>query len=123
MIRMMKRGQTGPDILAVQEALNIRLLRNGLRIKEDGIFGPKTEVSVKEFQRLNQLKMDGIVGPITRSVLYPLVATTVNIYGTRTGDPRRSGIQQRGVTAFSLGKLQSSGNVLPTNHGVPAPKI
>jgi hypothetical protein len=123
MIRMMNQGQTGPDILAVQQALNIRLLTNGVRINEDGIFGPKTDGAVREFQRLNQLKVDGIVGPITRSVLYPLVATTVNIFGTRTGEPRDSGIQQRVAAALSPGQLRLRGNALPASQGAAAAKV
>jgi peptidoglycan hydrolase-like protein with peptidoglycan-binding domain len=32
-------------------------------------FGPKTEATVKEFQRKNGLKEDGIVGPETKKKL------------------------------------------------------
>jgi peptidoglycan hydrolase-like protein with peptidoglycan-binding domain len=81
MLRTMLRGQTGPDVLAIQEALNIRTSNRGLIT--DGKFGPKTEAAVKDFQKRSRLKTHGIVGPRTRSVLYPLVATTLNLVGTK----------------------------------------
>jgi peptidoglycan hydrolase-like protein with peptidoglycan-binding domain len=31
----------------------------------DGVFGPKTELAVKNFQKDNRLFVDGIVGPRT----------------------------------------------------------
>jgi len=39
----------------------------------DGIFGPRTERAVIEFQKNNGLKVDGIVGPQTYDMLERLV--------------------------------------------------
>ena len=55
-----KRFMTGEDV---------KWLQAKLHLKEDGIFGPKTSLAVKSFQRLHRLKADGIVGPVTREAL------------------------------------------------------
>lgn len=56
------------EILAVQ----LRLLQLGYEQvgEADGIFGPKTEQAVIDFQLLNELPADGVVGPQTWSVLF-----------------------------------------------------
>jgi hypothetical protein len=83
-IRSLKMGLTGPDVLAVQGALN---KRNGARIQtltEDGVFGSRTQRAVIAFQQERRLTTDGIVGPITRSALFPLVAATTHVLGKRS---------------------------------------
>jgi peptidoglycan hydrolase-like protein with peptidoglycan-binding domain len=39
----------------------------------DGIFGPLTEKAVKQFQKDNRIKVDGIVGPQTYDMLAKLI--------------------------------------------------
>jgi hypothetical protein len=53
---VLKRGSTGPDVVALQ---------NILGIEADGSFGPKTEAAVKAFQSFHGLIADGVVGPKT----------------------------------------------------------
>ena len=54
-----------------------RLQRVFVRAKElgpddvDGVFGPRTEQAVKDFQQSNGLVVDGIVGPVTWSHIHP----------------------------------------------------
>lgn len=66
-------GDTGPDVLLIQGALN-RIATNYPAIPKvpelDGIFGSATENSVKVFQRIFNLNPDGIVG---KSTWYKLV--------------------------------------------------
>ena len=50
----------------IQEALNAR----GYSLEVDGKMGKMTKSAIKEFQRDNDLKPDGIVGKNTRKVLY-----------------------------------------------------
>ena len=55
-MKTLKRGCKGDDVKTLQAALHIL---------EDGIFGKLTEEAVKEFQRANGLRADGIVGDQT----------------------------------------------------------
>ena len=55
----------GDDVRAVQEALNQDGFANG----PDGVYGPLTEALVRKFQAAKQLRVDGVVGPSTRTAL------------------------------------------------------
>ena len=57
------------DTRWLQTALNIVL---GHAIEVDGIYGEGTRDAVKEFQRRNNLQVDGMAGPITRARLSEL---------------------------------------------------
>jgi len=80
-------GMRGPDVLAVQQALNA--LNPKKKIDENGIFGPQTDRAVRDYQKQMGLKEDGIVGWDTRHSLFPLEVATVVIYATayRTATP------------------------------------
>jgi N-acetyl-anhydromuramyl-L-alanine amidase AmpD len=52
--RTMRRGDSGPDVAELQKDLGV---------ETNGIFGPKTEAAVREFQRTHNMVPDGIVGP------------------------------------------------------------
>ena len=64
-----KLGDAGDDVK--------RLQRVFVRAKVlgpddlDGVFGPKTEQAVKDFQQSDGLVVDGVVGPITWSHIHP----------------------------------------------------
>lgn len=55
----------GDDVDALQQAL----VKAGVAIKVDGIYGHLTEAAVRRFQQQKGLTADGIVGPATRSAL------------------------------------------------------
>ena len=61
-------GSTGPNVVTLQVALN-RISQNYPAIPKisetDGIFGSRTEASVRAFQQIFDLTDDGIVGPAT----------------------------------------------------------
>ena len=59
-------GATGGAVRRLQRALR-RTPNLGLVV--DGVFGPKTETAVKEFQQGAGLTADGIVGPLTWNAL------------------------------------------------------
>lgn len=61
-------GSTGPKVRALQKVLNKNYpLYSELEV--DGVFGPQTELVVKEFQRRSGLVVDGIAGPATLTLL------------------------------------------------------
>lgn len=57
-----KRGSRGEMVRQIQKALHLLA---------DGIFGSQTEEAVMNFQKMNGLKVDGIVGPATLAKLIP----------------------------------------------------
>lgn len=70
---LIRVGSRGSDVERIQRCLNS--LRSRFpsigQLNVDGIFGPLTEASVREFQRLFRLNPDGIVGPLTWGALMP----------------------------------------------------
>ena len=62
----LKRGTYGADVKLLQEALlSLKYDPNGI----DGNFGPGTESAVKQFQKDNNIAVDGIVGPTTTRMI------------------------------------------------------
>ncbi|NIF20227.1 pesticin C-terminus-like muramidase [Candidatus Pantoea multigeneris] len=62
---VLRKGDRGDAVRALQNDLHGK----GIRITADAIFGFKTEVAVKEFQRKHGLHSDGIVGRHTLAAL------------------------------------------------------
>ena len=64
----LRRGSSGPNVVIVQVELN-RIAQNYPAIPKlavvDGIFGSRTEASVRNFQQIFGLNVDGIVGKAT----------------------------------------------------------
>jgi peptidoglycan hydrolase-like protein with peptidoglycan-binding domain len=58
---LLKQGSRGHPVPALQYLLRAR----GHLLTVDGIFGPKTEAAVEGFQTTDQIRVDGIVGPLT----------------------------------------------------------
>jgi len=69
MARTLSLGSTGPDVADLQQRLNKRSPSSLPLLRADGVFGPKTQARVMEFQRNNGLKADGIAGPLTLAKL------------------------------------------------------
>ena len=55
------RGNTGSSVRDLQQKLN----RNGYSLDEDGVFGSNTYNAVLDYQRKNNLAVDGVVGDET----------------------------------------------------------
>jgi len=62
---VLKRGSRGDGVKWVQASLNAR----GYSIAVDGSFGPMTEFTVRHYQKVKSLQVDGVVGPQTRQSL------------------------------------------------------
>lgn len=80
--RDLRRGMSGQDVAVVQ-----RLLKDlGFFVYPQitGYFGSVTETAVKAFQKANGLVADGIIGPVTRSVMNRLLAGSTTSRGDAT---------------------------------------
>ncbi len=107
-MQKLRNGSSGEDVRRVQQALNRRMLfpnnqitkKRMARLREDGIFGNNTRNMVLEFQRINGIQQDGIVGPITSFLLLPFVSFTAELTGQgrvrgRRGEPELVGAAGR----------------------------
>ena len=94
-----KLHSTGVDVKRLQRILV--MIKSLGPDQIDGIFGPKTEQAVKDFQSGNSLTVDGIVGPMTWQAL-PADPHTPLLQEGATG---------QAVTALQTGlKLYSGGD-------------
>lgn len=75
--RLIRQGNTGADVRAVQDVLNFHVRRIA-PLAVDGNFGPLTHAKAVAFQKSNQLKPDGIVGPATMGKLFEEESLPVN---------------------------------------------
>ncbi|HTS29854.1 MAG TPA: peptidoglycan-binding domain-containing protein [Bryobacteraceae bacterium] len=122
MLRNLYEGLCGPDVRALQEALNLHIRVLGLKpLRLDGIFGPKTRCALQAFQKLKHLVPDGIFGPKTRLALYP-----VGVYHSRlcvtsgpTSAPKSRQIAPAShpVLPVTIGAVPGAGTLVP----MPAP--
>ena len=71
-LRLKTPPMTGPDVSWLQERLTLA----GIRVADSGTFDAPTDAAVRAFQTANDLKADGVVGPVTRSALedIPVIA-------------------------------------------------
>ena len=61
-----RQNSTGQAVRAAQHLLKTKF---GYDLNVDGIFGPKTDAAVEDFQSKHHLVVDGIVGPMTWQAL------------------------------------------------------
>jgi peptidoglycan hydrolase-like protein with peptidoglycan-binding domain len=83
----LRRGSSGPNVVVIQVELN-RIAQNYPAIPKiptvDGIFGSRTEASVRAFQEIFDLTPDGIVGPATWYALVRLYTAVTNLAELRS---------------------------------------
>lgn len=78
----LKKGSKGKDVEQLQKLLN----KGGWKTPVDGIYDPKTESAVKEFQKKVKLKVDGMATEEVMAALKygkPLPVMTVQDYAAR----------------------------------------
>jgi hypothetical protein len=92
--RTLSIGSSGPDVVQLQNQLNINL-PDPSPLVADGIFGSQTLARVKMFQSESGLVVDGVVGPKTWAALQ---GGGGNVFPAQTGcrcgqhDPNNGGI-------------------------------
>lgn len=83
----LRRGSTGPNVVVVQTEIN-RIAQNYPAIPKianvDGIYGSRTEASVRAFQEIFDLTPDGIVGPATWYALVRLYTAVTSLSELRS---------------------------------------
>ena len=83
----LRRGSSGPNVVVIQVELN-RISQNYPAIPKvpvvDGIFGSRTEASVRKFQEVFGLTPDGIVGKATWYALVRLYTAVVSLSELRS---------------------------------------
>lgn len=116
MNRILKKGSQGPDVKALQDALNFHIRRLA-PLKLDGSFGALTDQRLREFQRVNGLAADGKMGPLTHAQIYEV--TTVDL---AVGIERRQpGAAVTGSPRFQMPPLPPF--TLPPIPGLPPPPL
>jgi len=87
----LRRGSSGPNVVVVQTELN-RIAQNYPAIPKlatvDGIYGSRTEASVRAFQEIFDLTPDGIVGPATWYALVRLYTAVTSLSELRSQGQR-----------------------------------
>ncbi len=103
--RVLKKGHRGDDVVTLQRVLSMKGYSVG---GADGVFGRRTKVAVKRFQKRRRLKADGKVGPATTRALARTwgVRTATyygpGLYGNRTACGFTLRHRTRGVAHRSL---------------------
>ncbi len=82
LLRTLRLGVRGSDVMEIQALLKKIGYDPG---PIDGMFGPKTQQAVIQFQKNNGLTSDGVIGPDTYRVLEPLLEG-YDIYIIKPGD-------------------------------------
>ena len=87
----LRRGSSGPNVVVIQVELN-RISQNYPAIPKienvDGIFGSRTEASVRAFQQIFDLTPDGIVGKATWYALIRLYTAVTRLSELRSQGQR-----------------------------------
>lgn len=87
----LRRGSSGPNVVVIQAELN-RIAQNYPAIPKisnvDGIFGSRTEASVRAFQEIFDLEPDGIVGKATWYALVRLYTAVTALSELRSQGQR-----------------------------------
>ena len=98
--RQVGYGSTGSAVSKLQTVLN----QHGYDLAVDGIFGVKTQAAVRDYQKKNSLKLDGIAGPETWGSL--LAQPTAPVSGGGTGSAVGSGAATGKISAGTAAALK-----------------
>lgn len=108
-MQLLKLGSRGPRVREVQSVLKQMGYYKG---SVDGIYGPQTEVAVRNFQKSRGLAVDGIVGENTYKALERYLSG-YDIYTIRTGDTFYNIAKRYNTSLYSI--LLANPNMDPYN--------
>ncbi|TDO92206.1 murein DD-endopeptidase MepM/ murein hydrolase activator NlpD [Halanaerobium saccharolyticum] len=105
-VRLSDRGR---DVIEVQKYLETL----GYNVSTDGIFGKSTEDAVKDFQKNNNLQIDGIVGGSTLELLKKMISEKVSyeLYVVDNGDTLSGIAGSRDVTVKEIMEFNNMSSV------------
>jgi Putative peptidoglycan binding domain len=115
MLRDLSLGSAGPDVKELQGLLNYHLRPPNIPLATDGQFGRLTDARVRQFQTVNQIHVDGIVGPETRSRLFATITVRLNTR-VRLAKDQPIAVAARAARSSAFGGrvlLASAGDSLP----------
>ena len=102
----LRQGSTGPNVVVLQTALN-RISQSYPAIPKipavDGIFGRRTEATVRKFQQVFNLSSDGIVGPATWNAMVRLYTAVTRLAELRSQGQQFYAINWNPPNALQLG--------------------
>ena len=102
----LRRGSTGPNVVTLQVALN-RISQSYPAIPKipviDGIFGSRTEATVRSFQQVFNLSQDGIVGPATWYAIVRLYTAVTDLSELRSQGQQFYSINWTPPNALQIG--------------------
>ena len=102
----LRRGSSGPSVVVIQTALN-RISQNYPAIPKianvDGIFGPRTESTVRKFQEVFGLTSDGIVGQATGYAIVRLYVAVTSLAELRSQGQQFYAINWSPPTTLQIG--------------------
>lgn len=99
-------GSKGSDVTELQKLLN----NNGYNLDVDGSFGSKTQAAVRDYQKKNNLSVDGIVGNNTWGALTK-AQTQSTTPSTSAGSASSSGKTETKAPTFEYKGYQESDTV------------
>lgn len=102
----LRQGSTGPDVVVLQTALN-RISQSYPAIPKipvvDGIFGSRTEATVRKFQEIFGLAVDGIVGASTWNAMVRLYTAVTRLAELRSQGQQFYAINWNPPNALQIG--------------------
>ncbi len=107
-----KFGESGPHVVAVQQAI----VRNGFTLRGGitGVFDKRTRTALRTFQKVVGLKVTGVVDAATAKVLKVSIASTTTVAPSTTAAPATTVAPAPTVPAvsypFTLDTLPKRGN-------------
>jgi hypothetical protein len=128
MADLLRRGSRGTGVSELQAALNFHVRRPAIPLVPDGIFGPKTEARLREFQAKANIQVDGIAGNETFRRLYQVADGAIEAVVSRSGgteaaggSARRSPILSPRVSPFHPNSLPGLRRLPPGISFLPNP--